>query len=796
MGGRKRLRKLGDSVEDSSTGPSGKKKDLSAGHAEVRPRRIRTRSKQIKALDALKRAREKREWGPNVVERETIYEDCQTEPMFSSPSRSPAWGVDSKSEVLDFLDDEAKEEIGFKNEEEPERESSPCGRNAGGIEPLKRKKARMIADTISEANDRLKEVLADDDSAPGPGHPQERDKLEESSNAAISPIQVDSSLTFDDIGGLESIKRKLTEMVFLPLAHPELTRDIEWTPPRGAIFSGPPGTGKTLMARALAAMASRDGRKVSFFLRQGGDILSKWVGEAEKELRLLFEEAKKQQPSIIFFDEIDGLAPARNAKNDHSYNSIVSTFLALMDGLSDRGQVVVIGATNNVDSLDTALRRPGRFDREFKFPLPDADGRLKILNIHVEKLRNPPSLALRNELAKKCVGYAGADLKALCTEAYLNALRRCLPQIYETGEKEALDASMVTVERCDFIQAFEAIRPSAHRSSFHPAQALTVEQDLLLSRKLEKAWSMVCDAFPPAKKKGGNGKVAQGSSVMLCGSSNNGVKLLARAMLDRMDDIPVYSVGLQDLCGEGGSLEEAFTKRCHRARQSAPSVLYLPDIEVFWENGDPLLRAFLKSFVEDMLSTPVLLLATSGVQRAGLDNGMLEALGMSRNKNVYGVKAPGKPRRRELFAAIVDRPPPVKTPQNQQSLQKNLAPEGTVLKDKGIQGTSPRQKEESAPPESKKRKRSRANGGGSKNSEAKRRSESQETKRIVHESKKQRKVEYMVKKRKRLIETMVTETEGYSLKEILGIVAKHPDAGKIEEYCDKKSQAKPNNRTP
>lgn len=164
-------------------------------------------------------------------------------------------------------------------------------------------------------------------------------------------------------------------------------------------------------------------------MRKGADCLSKWVGESERMLRLLFDQAYKMRPSIIFFDEIDGLAPVRTSRQDQNYSSIVSTLLALMDGMDSRGEVVVIGATNRVDNIDPALRRPGRFDREFVFPLPSKDARQTILQIHTKAWRPKPKEEFISELAERCEGYCGADLKALCTEASLLAFRRYFPQV-------------------------------------------------------------------------------------------------------------------------------------------------------------------------------------------------------------------------------------------------------------------------------------------------------------------------------------------------------------------------------
>lgn len=236
----------------------------------------------------------------------------------------------------------------------------------------------------------------------------------------------------------------LKEMTLLPLLYPEVFQRFNLTPPRGVLFHGPPGTGKTLVARALAASCRSNGKGIcmlspyssfpyfdiaitAFFMRKGADCLSKWVGEAERQLRLLFDEARACQPSIIFFDEIDGLAPVRSSKQDQVHASIVSTLLALMDGMDGRGQVVVIGATNRPDAVDPALRRPGRFDREFYFPLPTLPARERILRIMTRKWEgwegeNGEESA--KGLAKMTKGYGGADIRVcgLATSPKSNVL--------------------------------------------------------------------------------------------------------------------------------------------------------------------------------------------------------------------------------------------------------------------------------------------------------------------------------------------------------------------------------------
>lgn len=314
--------------------------------------------------------------------------------------------------------------------------------------------------------------------------------------ADIQPVQIDETVSFDDIGGLSEYIDALKEMVFFPLLYPHFFASYNITPPRGVLLCGPPGTGKTLIARALACAASKAGQKVSFYMRKGADVLSKWVGEAERQLKLLFEEAQKNQPSIIFFDEIDGLAPVRSSKQEQIHNSIVSTLLALMDGLDSRGQVVLIGATNRVDAIDGALRRPGRFDREFNFPLPGCEARAEILDIHTRKWKEAPSKELKLELAASCVGYCGADLKALCTEAAIRAFRERYPQVYTSDDKFLIDVDSVKVEKYHFVEAMTTITPAAHRGSIVNSRPLSPVVLPCLQRLLKKAMSIICDIFP------------------------------------------------------------------------------------------------------------------------------------------------------------------------------------------------------------------------------------------------------------------------------------------------------------
>ena len=329
--------------------------------------------------------------------------------------------------------------------------------------------------------------------APNVGKIKDRKAL-----ADADPLGVDLNVDFSKVGGLQGHIDQLKEMVQLPLLYPELFTKFHVTPPRGVLFHGPPGTGKTLLARALANSVGSGGREISFYMRKGADALSKWVGEAEKQLRLLFEEARRTQPSIIFFDEIDGLAPVRSSKQEQIHASIVSTLLALMDGMDGRGQVIVIGATNRPDNIDPALRRPGRFDREFYFPLPDIEGRKSILNIHTKDWGLSEQFQL--SLAENTKGYGGADLRALCTEAALNAIQRTYPQIYSSQEKLVVDPDKIAVHATDFMMSIKKLIPSSERSATSGAKPLPKSIEPLLRAQFAEAKKALDDLLPRKKK--------------------------------------------------------------------------------------------------------------------------------------------------------------------------------------------------------------------------------------------------------------------------------------------------------
>ncbi|XP_047318588.1 uncharacterized protein LOC124921923 [Impatiens glandulifera] len=275
---------------------------------------------------------------------------------------------------------------------------------------------------------------------------------------------------WESVAGLQNVTQCMKEVVILPLLYPEFFSNMGLTPPRGVLLHGYPGTGKTLAVRALIGSCARGDRRIAYFARKGADCLGKYVGDAERQLRLLFQVAEKSQPSIIFFDEIDGLAPCRTRRQDQTHNSVVSTLLSLMDGLKSRGSVIVIGATNRPDAIDSALRRPGRFDREIYFPLPSAEDRAAILSVHTKKWPMPVSGSLLHWVAGKTIGFAGADLQALCTQAAIVALKRSCPlqelfcaaeQKVPNGERPPLPSFIV--EERDWLEALSCAPPPCSR---------------------------------------------------------------------------------------------------------------------------------------------------------------------------------------------------------------------------------------------------------------------------------------------------------------------------------------------
>eukprot|EP00063_Salmo_salar_P057920 XP_014032755.1 PREDICTED: ATPase family AAA domain-containing protein 2-like [Salmo salar] len=521
--------------------------------------------------------------------------------------------------------------------------------------------------------------------------------------ADVDPMAIDQSVRFDSVGGLTSHISALKEMVVFPLIYPEVFDKFKIQPPRGCLFYGPPGTGKTLVARALANECSQGDRKVAFFMRKGADCLSKWVGESERQLRLLFDQAYQMRPAIIFFDEIDGLAPVRSSRQDQIHSSIVSTLLALMDGLDSRGEVVVIGATNRLDSIDPALRRPGRFDREFLFGLPDRESRKDILKIHTRQWNPTPSDPFLEELADKCVGYCGADIKAVCAEAALCALRRRYPQIYGTSQKLLLDVGSININSRDFVAAVRKMVPASQRAVSSPAKALTPVVTPLLGLELANVLDALQKVFPHAeqglKRKRDTDLTASilEDDLMYSGdegpSSNNSITKqtttkgsflhfarsatchpttyrprlllagrpgagqsshLAPAVLHALEKFTVYTLDMAVLFGVScTSPEEACAQVFCEAKRTSPSILYIPHIQQWWDTVGLALKATFLSLLQDIPSfSPIMLLATSNVAHHDLAD-EIQTLFRLEYGEVHSIQIPTQQERRKFFENLI-----------------------------------------------------------------------------------------------------------------------------------------------
>ena len=269
------------------------------------------------------------------------------------------------------------------------------------------------------------------------------------------------SITYEDIGGIRNEVARVREMIELPLRHPELFKRLGVEAPKGVLLYGPPGTGKTLLAKAVANETN-----ANFYTIGGPEIMSKYYGESEEKLRNIFQQAEKNAPSIIFIDEIDSIAPKREEVSGEVERRIVSQLLSLMDGMSSRGKVVVIGATNRVNAIDPALRRPGRFDREIEIGVPDRNGRLEILQIHTRGMPLDKDINLE-KLADISHGFVGADLQALSKEAAMRALRKVLPEIDLSSESIPADTlKKIIVTMQDFTDVIKEMEPSAMREVF------------------------------------------------------------------------------------------------------------------------------------------------------------------------------------------------------------------------------------------------------------------------------------------------------------------------------------------
>jgi transitional endoplasmic reticulum ATPase len=380
-------------------------------------------------------------------------------------------------------------------------------------------------------------------------------------------------ITYEDIGGLSPEIKKIREMVELPMRHPEFFEKLGIQPPRGILLHGPPGTGKTLMARAVAGAS-----KVNFVSLNGPEIMNKWVGAAEEKLRKIFEDAEKKAPSIIFIDEIDAIASKRQDNSGEVERRVVSQLLATMDGLKGR-KVIVMAATNRLNSLESALRRPGRFDREIEIGVPSSEGRLEILKIHTRIMPLAKDVNLQ-DFANKTHGFVGADLEALCKEAAMNVIRKLIPDIdWDKNDKVPEDKlKNVVVSKDDFEYGFRAVRPSAMREVV--VQIPNVRWNDIggledVKQKLKESVEWPTKYTKNFKDLG----IRPPRGVLLYGPPGTGKTMLAKAAAKETEMNFINIKGPELLSKWVGESEKAVRETFSKARQVAPCIIFFDEID-------------------------------------------------------------------------------------------------------------------------------------------------------------------------------------------------------------------------
>ena len=380
-------------------------------------------------------------------------------------------------------------------------------------------------------------------------------------------------ISYEDIGGLIDEIKQVREMIELPLKHPELFEKMGIEPPKGVLLHGPPGTGKTLIAKAVAHESN-----ANFFTLSGPEIMSKYYGQSEENLRNIFNEAIESAPSIIFIDEIDSIASKREETHGDVERRVVAQLLATMDGLNERGKVIVIGATNRVNALDPALRRPGRFDREIEIGIPNRKGRKEILEVHTRGMPLSETVDL-DRLSEITHGYSGADLQALCKEAAIRTLRKILPEIdleLETIPADILNQLQVTSD--DFYEAFKQLTPSAMREVVIESPNVSWDEIGGLKQVKEELqesveWPMKyqdvfqhMDASPP-------------KGILLYGPPGTGKTLLAKAVASESEANFISVKGPEFMNKWVGESERAVRETFRKARQAAPCIIFFDEID-------------------------------------------------------------------------------------------------------------------------------------------------------------------------------------------------------------------------
>ena len=386
-------------------------------------------------------------------------------------------------------------------------------------------------------------------------------------------------VSYEDIGGLDEELKKVREMVELPLRHPELFERLGIEPPKGVLLHGPPGTGKTLLAKAVANETNSN-----FYVINGPEIMSKFYGQSEENLRKIFEEAETNAPSIIFIDEIDAIAPKREESKGEVERRVVAQLLTIMDGLNTRGKVVVMAATNIPNSIDPALRRPGRFDREIEIGVPGVNGRLNVLKIHTRNMPLDEKVDLK-KIAQVTHGFVGADLSALAKEAAMIVLRKIIPDL-KLGEEEEIPREVlenVKITQEDLVSALKVVRPSAMREVL--VETPRVKYDDVGGQKDVKQELVEAVEWPLKhkdvfKKMG----VKPPKGVLLYGPPGTGKTLLAKAIANESEANFIAIKGPELLSKWVNETPKLVKKVFEKARQVAPSIIFIDEIDAVAAN--------------------------------------------------------------------------------------------------------------------------------------------------------------------------------------------------------------------
>ncbi len=401
-------------------------------------------------------------------------------------------------------------------------------------------------------------------------------KIDRTTNLSISTeTSVDRKVrvTYEEVGGLRREIKAMREIVELPLKHPELFVRLGIEPHSGILLYGPPGCGKTLLAKVMASES-----EANMFPINGPEIMNKYYGETEAKLRDIFKEAKDNSPSIIFIDEIDAIAPKREEAYGDVEKRVVAQLLALMDGLNDRGNVIVLGATNRPDSIDPALRRPGRFDREFEISVPNEDERLEILEIHTRGMPLSDDIDLK-DLSAELHGYTGADIKSLCREAALKSIRRYLPEIdLETEKIPSEVLQSMQIKLIDFYDAMQDVVPTAMRE-FYVERSKVWWQDVGGLEDVKKSLSdnLIMSMKEPAKFTKMGIKPPKGA--LIYGPPGCGKTLLARALATETGANMILVRGPEILSKWLGESEKAIREIFRKAKAASPCVVIFDELD-------------------------------------------------------------------------------------------------------------------------------------------------------------------------------------------------------------------------